>query len=1110
MKRWEFDGTRLFFTPEKDAKGWYMDGFLLKNDLTDDLREEYGLCLQLEKGKEPTLIRVSGTGYMNRDQLNEEMIVNPVLEVAVPAGTEEIILPFQDFQFLQGQQLFWGYFTEFVFTTQAVIRDAFIVGGDPLRVACPVKSRYKKKGEIAEYQIQLENCSPQSVSVQIKQELYGWETCVASWGDPLFMLEAGEKKVIFVQVVVGRQMVPGGRETQKLVIVPDGQYRKKQEITLITGCEVAHPHLIHTKEGWEQVRRKVEQYEWASRDFARYIEIADAWQPKRIENGYVSTAEDQNFKNGFIETLHSEYAMNTAVAYAVTGRREYAEKCVKLIRIFLAEYPERKQACNQALVQEGHFFQHLAMACDVIWNSGLLSEEEKGRLEVCFRIYMDIVDKELYLGGISNHYLAEIVGCLACAMLLQDAERIERFLYGQGGMMIHLAKGVFDDGWYYECSLGYNLWVLVLYLQTGLALEKMGYYVLDEKVPAYYSDHLNIHKEELYGIRMDQWGGRSLNYRNIEMMLDALMPYADYRGIIFAMNDAQDQGIFERRHGFRPYDLAYAIYQKPEYGYLASLAEVRDCIYGAAELPEFDGSVLYSPSVYSENAGYAVLRSQKGPERERIQAVMRYGSHGGYHGHFDRLDLVSLMRYGKSFYFPEIIWYGYGSYLYKFLVQNSITHNMVVVDGKNQEAVPAEQLLFYGGEHMQVSSARVAARWANPPYGGMRYGVDQSFEEKALEEGRTFNFPEKPPAYGEITGYTEPVEQIRTMVVTDDYVLLHDVLRGEETHTYDYMFHPQALREIYGAKKTGHRKQMDENPLSSGQFITDCDVYQAGAEAQSARLFFDMDLNADPAEASRRCHGEDGELKMDLYLLNAEESEIIVGRTPVNRSVHKKLHYELWQDGRLLTAGDTGAWILGAVALETPVTGGGAMELRIKADKFKDTSEDADNTLYMADARIEGGGKILAVSELALSRRNTCAADKEEIIMEGEHYRDFICLTPQDYSEEAVVSWEATGLEGTFRCVIGCDYPPKVSDQERKSIAFRKKGREAEFFTLIELYEQERKVKEVILNHETGSVSIQMNDGSEQEILFLQDGQHNVKYHSRDREKRRVSEESTI
>lgn len=1110
---WIWDGSILAYQPFPEAQGWYMDGFRLCNGQTSDLRDSYGLLVTFEESGRDEFLKIKGTGLMNRDQLNEEMTINPQLEITVPAGKKKVTIPFADFDYREGHKLFWGYMKSFEVDTNLKIQDVEIVEGDPLKITVPVKSRHAAPGAEIHYDMQIKNCSKRSVTVRMKHQVYGWETCTVSIADRQFTLAADEEKTTVIAVTVGRDIIPSGRENQKIIILADDRTDTAETVEFITGAEIAHPYLLHNEDGWQHVKDKISQYVWAREDFEYYIEKAEKFIPERISGDYVRNAEDQNSVNGFIITLKAEECMCSAISYKLTGEHKYAEKCAALMRILYKEYPDRNQASTQALVQEGHFFQQMAIAADLIWDEGFLTPEDKAGLEKTFRVFMDIVDKELYLGGISNHYLAEIVGCLTAAMVLQDDERIQRFLYGHSGFMVHLAKGVFDDGWYYECSLGYNLWVLVLYMQTGIGLEKLGYYILNEKVPTYYSENINIASEELYGLTLAQWGPRNKSYRNLEMMVDSLLRYSDYRGIVFAMNDSQDQNINTRRHGFKPYDLAYYIFKKPEYGYMATMNEGgRCCIYGEEFQEEFDGAYLYRESTHSGNAGYAVLRNQNSNDKDRIQAVMHYGSHGGYHGHFDRLDLVSLMRYGKSFYFPEVIWYGYGSHLYKFLMQNSITHNMTVVDGKNQEAVPAEELLFYRGKYIQVSSAKVNARWANPPYGGMRYSPDQSLEDKALEEGRTFRFPQQQPAYGEITDYTEPVRQERTMVLTDHYLLIHDCLSAEQKHCYDYMFQPKALKEIKGAKKTGNISQLDKNPLSSGQFITDCDIYTP--ESSQVRLFFNMDLKSDPTESSRMQIEGDGLLKLDLYQLDAENTEIISGRTPVNRDIRKRVHYEVWTEDTCVKKGDTGAWILGAVSLDIPVKAGKEIELRLQISDFPEKFPElydyhkADDVLFLADRRsladdfqkretgldINDDGCVL-LSQMDITGENTNSSDKEEIIIEGVHYDSFTCVNPADYEKETVIRLKGE-KEGTLKLVLGCNYPPEKNGQERRTIALRKQGKCAEFLTVIEVYEEERMIEQIHYDASANKINITLKNGQNDELILMKDKKNNVKYES--------------
>ena len=226
-------------------------------------------------------------------------------------------------------------------------------------------------------------------------------------------------------------------------------------------------------------------------------------------------------------------------------------------------------------------------------------------------------------------------------------------------------------------------------------------------------------------------------------------------------------------------------------------------LYGVPDLPEKTPEEFHG-NAYADNVGLAMLRSQAKdrPMREQIQAVLHYGTHGWAHGHYDRTDLLSLMRYGRSFWNPESVFFVYEPFMYKFFTQTSVNHNMVVVDQKMQQATPGDRLLFYSGALMQATAVQTTARWSNPPYGGMVYDYVpvKTFEQKTWREGRYVPIPPNAPPYGTLTDFTEPVLQRRLMVVTDDYVLLADYLKGERPHTFDNLLQLKGFLGLDGAR----------------------------------------------------------------------------------------------------------------------------------------------------------------------------------------------------------------------------------------------------------------------------------------------------------------------
>src|SRR5205823_2636137 len=257
------------------------------------------------------------------------------------------------------------------------------------------------------------------------------------------------------------------------------------------------------------------------------------------------------------------------------------------------------------------------------------------------------------------------------------------------------------------------------------------------------------------------------------------------------VNDSTENKVAGNRTevGGQPFEIAYYAYRDPAYAAVIKVGGgKRDLLYGVPELPEKTPE-RFRDSAYADNVGLVMLRSQAPgrPIRGQIQAVLHYGTHGWAHGHFDRTDLLSLMRYGRSFWNPEAVFYIYEPFMYKFYTQTSLNHNMVVVDQKMQEATAGERLLFHTGKLMQAAAVQTTTRWSNPPYGGMVYDYVpvKTFAEKAWREGRYVPIPQNPPAYGTLTDFTEPILQRRLMVVTDDYVVLADYEKGEKPHTFD-------------------------------------------------------------------------------------------------------------------------------------------------------------------------------------------------------------------------------------------------------------------------------------------------------------------------------------
>ena len=131
------------------------------------------------------------------------------------------------------------------------------------------------------------------------------------------------------------------------------------------------------------------------------------------------------------------------------------------------------------------------------------------------------------------------------------------------------------------------------------------------------------------------------------------------------------------------YELAYARWQRPEYGRLSGQSDRNNpqaLLYGAATLPQ--GPVIPTASVLMKNAGFALLRGKGNA------VAIRFGKHGGGHGHPDKLNIVTYAAGHLFGLDPGSIHYGVP--LHREWYRKTIAHNTVTVDGADQAAADGE------------------------------------------------------------------------------------------------------------------------------------------------------------------------------------------------------------------------------------------------------------------------------------------------------------------------------------------------------------------------------------------------------------------------------------
>ncbi len=249
--------------------------------------------------------------------------------------------------------------------------------------------------------------------------------------------------------------------------------------------------------------------------------------------------------------------------------------------------------------------------------------------------------------------------------------------------------------------------------------------------------------------------------------MDLVMP--DFR-----LPNFNDSGIVDLSEEADLYEVAYARWKDDRYlpliehgGREGRLA----LLYGVAQLPkETNAKAQPTGSRNSPASGYAIL--SQGDGEQATWMCLKYGAHGGGHGHFDKNHFILYSK--GNILFPDAGTHAYGSPLHGGYDKFSLAHNTLVVDEETQQAAKGKSLAF-----------------------GSIHGVDYSITDA-----------------GDIY---KGVRFVRTaLMLSPTNILLVDQVTSEQEHTYDMVFH------MTGKWKTGHSGEAWTTPKKAGYpFITE-------------------------------------------------------------------------------------------------------------------------------------------------------------------------------------------------------------------------------------------------------------------------------------------------
>lgn len=375
---------------------------------------------------------------------------------------------------------------------------------------------------------------------------------------------------------------------------------------------------------------------------------------------------------------NAQAVRDLGIAYRLTGNAAFAAKARAILVAYAAIYPTMPirshkgwpevgsrsggRVTSQTL-NESDWVARLAFGYDLIRDT--MSADERGLVERdVLRSASDVVARRDR--SLGNWTVRHNAAHLAVGLVLKDQSLIDLALQSEFGFRDELRRGVTAEGPWHEGSWGYHFYTMEpLFLMAEMTARA----------------RLAVPEAD-----------------NLKKMLDAPLACMLPDGTLPNFNDS---GFTSLRLYARYYDIGYRLFGDRRYLRIVRDSErgLESLLWGAIETG--DGALPELGSTLLREAGFATLRA--GGSDHTV--AVKFGAHGGGHGHFDKLNFVSF-AFGRS----QAVDPGTQSYAYKThhtWDKVSVSHNTVILDETTQAESTGRLLEWHPGEI--VSAVRLDA-----------------------------------------------------------------------------------------------------------------------------------------------------------------------------------------------------------------------------------------------------------------------------------------------------------------------------------------------------------------------------------------------------------------
>ena len=399
----------------------------------------------------------------------------------------------------------------------------------------------------------------------------------------------------------------------------------------------------------------------------------------------------------------AESALRLAVLWKLEDDERHRQRVQEILLDYAASYagymtsagrPANHGIAQFSTLDEAVWVIPLAWSFDIV-RSTLSHPQQEAIVDKLLLPAAGFLTKR-HFGGIHNFACWHNAAIGTIGAVTGNEELLAFAIDGPNGFHTQAREGILADGLWFEGSFSYHFYTVAALLSLAKATANL----------------------PRWDLRRERALSAVLRAPVLCAYPDGSLPATNDCWYFTSLNDDCCHGV-PKAPAF--YEIGYAWSADPLFGQVLTRAYRRGpresleaLLFGASSLPE-DGSPDPA-SVNMEGSGYAILRSQPEsqqhtPPISQQYALLKYGVHGGGHGHPDKLALTLYAQGSRQA--PDLGTPGYGIDLFQGWYRQTVSHNTVLLDGLSQPPGAGECTEFRADGPFQVADATVA--WsANP------------------------------------------------------------------------------------------------------------------------------------------------------------------------------------------------------------------------------------------------------------------------------------------------------------------------------------------------------------------------------------------------------------